>query len=129
MKIYLAGRFEQKEKIREMYNLIKQEGHIITSDWTTHKPISPYEKNIALSKEYSEQDISGVEQCDVFILLTDKIKSTGAHIELGAAILSAIKNGKPLVYVIGDYPNNSMFYFHPKVIVKKSIQEVLIDLK
>ena len=60
MKIYLAGKFEQKEKVRELYKIIKEQGHEIHSDWTTHKPISPYEENIDIAKQYSEEDINGV---------------------------------------------------------------------
>lgn len=129
MKIYLAGKFEQKEKVRELYERIKEQGYDIHSDWTTHKPISPYEENIEIAKQYSEEDINGVEICDVFILLTDPIKGTGSHVELGAAILSAIKFGRPKIYVIGEYNRESMFYFHPLVNRKKTIHEVLEDIK
>ena len=49
-------------------------------------------------------------------------------IELGAAILSAIKLGKPQIYVIGDYNKKCMFYFHPLVNRRETIEQVLDEI-
>ena len=129
MKVYIAAKFEKKEEVRSLYKILSEMGHNITSDWTLHKMIRPYKKNHELAEEYSIEDINGVKDCDVFILLTDEEKSSGAHVELGAAILSNIKSGKPIIYVIGSHTANSMFYFHPSVKRMDNIEEVLSEIK
>ena len=127
MKFYIAARFTLKEEVRKIYDLLKEKGHEITVDWTLHKPIQPYDQNKELAEEYTSEDIQGVKDCDVFVLIGDEA-GTGVHTELGVAILSYLKHRKPLIYVIGENNTKSMFYFHPAVEIKKDIYEVLDDL-
>jgi len=34
MKFYVAGKFEKKEMILKIYEIIKEKGHQISYDWT-----------------------------------------------------------------------------------------------
>ncbi len=128
MKIYIAARFGKKQEVRNLYELLKERGHEITLDWTTHEFIKPFEDNQEIAEKYSVEDIEGVRNSDVFILLTDEA-GTGMYVELGAAIFSNIEFGKPKIYVIGEYTSRSMFYFHPSVNRRKSIEEVLEEIE
>lgn len=128
MKIYIAARFDRRHEVLELYKLILEHGHEITADWTLHKPIKPYEQNEELAAKYANEDIEGVKNCDVFIILSDEGGSTGMYVELGAAILSNLKCGKPKIYVIGD-KLRSMFYFHPVVNRRKNINEVFEEIE
>lgn len=89
MKIYIAARFNQKQKVRNLRKLmIKKECEII-GDWTSHKQIKPYYKNQELAQQYSIEAIDAIRDSDVFIILSDKA-GTGMYVELGTAILASI---------------------------------------
>jgi len=128
-KVYVAARFHLKERVRSLYEKLKRKGYEISFDWTLHKWIIPYEKNVELARQYSEENIEGVANSDIFILLTDEERGgTGMYVELGVAILSYKLFGKPKIYVVGEDNSYALFYFHPSVIRKNSIEEVLEEL-
>ncbi|MCD4666931.1 nucleoside 2-deoxyribosyltransferase [archaeon] len=129
MKIYVAGKFEKKDLILDIYEKIKKLGHEVSYDWTTHKPIKPYNENKEIAQKYTQEDIDGVRDCDVFIFIIDEALGTGMHVELGAAITLSLEKGKPQIYVVGEDISKSMFYFHQKVNQRKDINEVLEELK
>jgi hypothetical protein len=125
MKFYVAARFTEKGQVKKIYKHLQEKGHEITADWTLHKTIKPYDKNAAIAKSYAIEDMNGVINADVFILLTSEHTGAGSAGELGAAILSQVKTGKPKIYVVGMRMDNNFFYFHPAVIRKNTIEEVL----
>ena len=128
MKVYIAARFGKKQEVLAMQKLLLEKGYEIIGDWTPHKTIRPYKENQELAKQYSIDDINAVRDCDVFIILSDEA-GTGMYAELGAAILSNIKFGKPVIYVIGKYSLNLMFYFHPSVNRREDINQVIKELE
>ena len=128
MKFYIAARFGMKEEVKEIYKKLQEKGHEIVGDWTLHLPIKPYDQNQEMSKNYSEEDIQGVLDCDVFLLITDGA-GTGMYVELGAAIASFLQNKKPSIYAIGEHNSRSMFYFHPVVKRRDTVEEVLDEIK
>jgi len=128
MKFYIAARFGLKNHVIKLFNLLKDQGHEVVGDWTEHELVKPYEKSKELSEKYAVEDIEGVKNCDVFVIISDEA-GTGMYVELGAAILSHLKFGKPKIYVIGEYNSRAMFYFHPSIKHKKDFNEVLEDLK
>ena len=73
MNIYLAACFSLKEKTRGLYQLIEEHDHTISKDWTSHKTTQPKENpdGAILAQAYATEDIEGVRNCDVFILLAD----------------------------------------------------------
>ncbi len=128
MKFYVAAKFESKQEVRKLYDLLKSKGHEITVDWTLHKAIKPYKENQELAKQYASEDINGLKDCDVFIIIGNDY-GKGLHAELGAAILSNILFQRPLIYAIGEHNTKCMFYFHPSIKRKKDINEVLKEIK
>jgi len=128
MKFYIAARFAQKAKVRKLYKVLKCKGHSITTDWTLHKNLKPYDENGEIAKEYAIEDMNGVINSDVFIFITSEITGSGSAGELGAAILSQVKLGKPKIYVVGKHMGNNLFYFHPAVVRRNSIAKVLQEI-
>lgn len=127
MKIYVAAKFDRKEEVRQLYKEVEARGHRITADWTTHKPIKPYADNPDIARQYAIEDINGVLEADIFVLLIGPC-STGVYTELGAAIHSQTSTGKPLIYVVGENPGASMFFFHPSVEYLKTKDELIEKL-
>lgn len=127
MKVYVATRTSRKEEVREIYKKLIEMGHEITEDWTKHKSIKPYIKNQKMASKYAVEDINGVLDADVFILLCDE-GGTGMFVEMGTAITMNLISKKTKVYVVGKYNDRSIFFFHPSVIRKDTIEEVLEEL-
>ena len=51
------------------------------------------------------------------------------YVEIGAAIQHNIEFGKPVIYVVGNHINRSMFYFHPAVNRLKNIEDLIAKIK
>ena len=128
MKVYIAAKFKDKEKVKKLNELFKKKGYKLSGDWTDHIQVSPYNKEPKRSTAYAIEDMNGAKNCDVFILLTNEVGGTGSSTELGAAILSHILFNKPKIYVVGKDIGVNMFYFHPSVNQRKTIEDVLKDI-
>lgn len=129
MKIFISARSYHREKTQSLYEELRRRGHTITFDWTLHENIKPYIDNPELSAKYSHQDIMGVFDCEVFILLTDEEVGTGVFTEFGAALMTSIVcDGEPKIYVVGEHNTRSMFFFHPNVKRIDSVEELLEEL-
>lgn len=128
MKIYVAGKFEDKETIRAIYKKIEELGHEISYDWTTHQPIRPYADNPDRASYYSSNEIKGILDSDIFICLTHDAGKT-LLMEFGAALLLSTKTGKPLIYAVGDANDRSQWHFNKKVLRRDTIDEVLEEIK
>lgn len=122
MKIYVAARFDRKQEVRGLYERFESLGYEIAADWTQDKSIKPYENNLEAAREYPIIDVDAARNCDVFILITDEA-GTGMYLELGVAISSNLEHGKPRIYVIGEHISRSMFYFHPSVNRRETIDD------
>ena len=131
MKVYIASRFPDREKVRNVMELFRKNGHEITVDWTKHKAFGDkgFVENEKVAEKYAIEDIEGVRNSDVFVLLTTADIGAGMHTELGVAILSNILFGKPRIFVVGEHLNNCLFYFHPVVERRKSVEEVLREIE
>ena len=128
MKIYVATRFGRKDEVKKIYKKLIDNGHEISADWTVHQNMRPYENNERISEEYAIKDIEGVKNCEAFILLSDE-GGQGMFVELGTAILSNLLYGRPKIFVVGEHNSNCLFFFHPSVMRKNSIEDVLKELE
>ncbi len=129
MKVYIASKFKDKEKVKKLNKLFREKGYELSGDWTNHVQVRPYNKEPKRSKDYSIEDAAAVKDSDIFILLTNEEGGTGSSTELGVAISSNLILGKPKIYVVGEHVGVNMFYFHPSVNKKKTIEELLKELK
>lgn len=123
MKFYVAARFSDKNKVKEINKLILDKGYKLSGDWTDHVKTDSYEKQIERSRKYAIEDVDAVINCDVFVLLLNEKGGTGSSTELGIALALNKK-----IYAIGDHIGNNMFNFHPLVNQRNTIEDVLKEL-
>lgn len=87
MKFYVAGKFEDHEKVSRVINALVERGHTVSYDWTVHAQASP--ERIAepdYRVECARLDMQGVRDCEALFLLGDNPKLAGTWVEMGAAI-------------------------------------------
>lgn len=128
MKIYVAAKFEKKDLVLDTFKKLKDLGHSISYDWTYHKNYRPYDQNQEMAAHYSQNELSGIENCDVFIYFSEDRGHT-LHMEFGSALAFAKKTGKPIIYAIGEFNSKSPWFFNPLVKRRNSIEEVLEEIK
>lgn len=121
ISFYVAGPFQQRNEIRKIMNQVRNEGYVIKSDWTNHKPIKPYNENTKLAAKYALQDIEGAVSCDIFVLFPPEKGGGTLFAELGAAIESSKVKHR---FVVGANNSRSTVFFHPKVKRVKGIKQV-----
>ena len=127
MKIYVAGKFEQKQQVIQLQAKLASKGHTISYDWTTHKSIKPYIQNQAQAKIYADNEIQAIKESDIFIAFLD-VKGTTLLLEIGAAIANHHNKGKPKVFLIGELATKSPWFFTEHVSIKETVDEVLTEL-
>ena len=101
MKIYVAGKYEEKKAVREVISAVEQAGHEITLDWT-NDPSEGVDAAIA--------DLQAVEKADALIIIPHP-RSKGAYTELGAALAL-----RKQVFILQKEPlteDQCVFLFHP----------------
>lgn len=127
MRIYIAARTSQRDEVKRLNERFSKLGFEV-ADWTGHISTKPFEKNKEIAIEYSIEDLDYVKNCDIFILLTKDIPGSGSTTEFGMALLSNNLFNKPSIYIVGSDINN-MFFMHPAVKIRKTIDEVINELK
>lgn len=126
MKLYIAGKFSEKEQIRKYMEEVIQLGHTITHDWTNFEIEGDGEEKMKLS---AEKDIQAVRDCDcVIAILTDpKYAYRGTFGEVCAGVALFKK-----VIVVSNDPNGyfrtNCFFHHPDIIHVKSWDEAVEKL-
>ncbi|MFA5953423.1 MAG: hypothetical protein WC812_02420 [Candidatus Pacearchaeota archaeon] len=128
MKFYISSRTSKLDEVKRMYKKLKNHGHEVIFDWTKKSSLKPYSKNEILIQKYSYKVIKSIINSDVYVLLGDS-GGTDMYGELASAITSKEIFGKPLIYLIGEKGENSIFPFHKFVKHKSSIEEILEDIK
>jgi nucleoside 2-deoxyribosyltransferase len=107
MKIYVAGKWEDKPRVREVQNYLKRFGHTITHDWTTESCGDDEEK----WKEHARDDKAGVLAADAFVGVFEKdLRYSGALSEFGMACALGIP-----CYILGSAINGNVFLRLPEV--------------
>ena len=76
--VYITGSWKNREAIKYLMGDIEKLGNKIAVDWTEHKG----KENV---KNYAQEIIKGLQECDCFIYCMDGIKSIGKNFELGFA--------------------------------------------
>lgn len=121
MKIYVAARYSERDKVRAIYNRLESLGHDISHKWTEHEEDWPkdskgeniYSANVAYSRVLVDEDAKGVRNCDVLLLMDTKAGGKGKFIEYGMALALS----KPCIVVNSYDVSECMFYFHPNVVI------------
>lgn len=101
MKIYIAGAFEDKKRLRTMGDRLKELGHEITASWlysnddeeiTFCKEVRPYSaEEYAQADKIGRRDTMDVENSDILIL--DTFGRSGGGRDWEASIAYTSKKG------------------------------------
>ncbi len=98
MKIYVAGKFEQKPRIRSLMMALEKRGHTITHDWTKEDATGKTGDELdAYLDRCAQADVDGVLTADALVILPHP-QGKGLYVELGLALS---KWDMP-IYAIGD---------------------------
>ena len=122
MKFYISSRVKKANQVKDFADKLKSLGHKITLDWTAFESLKPYNKNQKQSAKVSNQMLKAIKNCDVFILLTDRA-GTGMYVEFGYALAYGKK-----IFVAGKHINKSIFFFHHKVKIVNSIEDIMEEI-
>lgn len=124
MKIYVAGKFEEKDIVLEIYQKLEEMGHSVSYNWTTHNNIKPYSKNQKIASQYAQNELNGILDSDIFIYLTNKTGHT-LFMEFGTALANLKITGKPQIYAFGKHNVDSTWFFNPLVKRIDTLDEVI----
>jgi hypothetical protein len=109
MRIYVAGKWEDRLYCRKVMGQLITAGHIITCDWAGHD----YPDNNVDSwlMYYAMIDVVGVQESDMLVCICTKpYEYRGLYVELGVALAC----GHP-VAIIGHGIDRCIFTSHPLV--------------
>jgi hypothetical protein len=129
MKIYVAARFHEKERVKKIYAQLIELGHEITEDWTVCQTMKPYSMYPNNARQCAEHTIEAVKDAEIFIFLTNEEIGAGSSVELGAALLSHVTTGFPKICVVGPHRENIYCFYHPAVQFFDTVEEVMQAIK
>jgi antitoxin component YwqK of YwqJK toxin-antitoxin module len=127
-KIYLAMRFAKIEDYKLKLLQLKDLEFEISHDWSLQNSIKQYFENKKVAAEYTQDDIDGVLNADIFILISEKEKDArGCNMEFGIA-LGNINKYKEVI-ILNESHDDAMFFYHEKVKLVRNWENVLEILK
>ena len=123
-RVYVAAKFEEKELVRQVYTQCRENGLVITYDWTLENATDMVgEERYAYLQKGAQADLEGIRSCDVLILLPHE-RGKGLYAELGIAIAL----GKHVI-VIGQRSRDShqcILLSLPQIIWEPYIEKAVI---
>jgi len=130
MKIYVAGKFQEYERVRSFMRRVRTKNHFISHDWTrttefddNGHPKTEKETDLSLQDQikFATDDFNGVKTAELFIQLGHP-ELNGAMVEFGIAL----QRGIPCWIV--DPKKHTIFYNLPGVTIYESEAAALADL-
>lgn len=126
MRVYVAGKYDEKQKASAVMALVRALGHEITYDWTTH-PEGLAPSNL---QHAADLDLGGVLSADAVVILftNSHYAYRGTFTELGAALAK----GLPVYAVCPDddsYCRSNCFFYASGVTECASVEEALAELQ
>lgn len=129
VRIYITGKWSDKELIKGYMYQLQKLGHTITHDWTNYI----YDSNNTFTKSYSDnksdkafKNVQGIAFSELTIIFISDDKDSFA--ELGVA-LGLLKD----IYIICPDENNecrtNKFFHHPSIEHMKTWDECLSKLQ
>lgn len=123
MKIYLAGKYSDRENLGKKRDQLISKGHKITHDWMTFELPSRSHEHLGI---YAKNDIQGVIDADLLLIIMDDKKYTyrGSFTELGAGL--ALNKRILIVAPDGEYYfKTNCFWHHPSIHYVKTWDQAL----
>ena len=118
MKVYIAGKWQDRGMVRIWHKILRNNGHEVTCDWTDHDYPGGGQEHLLAG--YAQADIKGVQDCDLLIALFQQPHHyRGALVEVGAALAL----NKP-VWVLGEAERSCIFMEHPLVTTMKTERDL-----
>ena len=113
VKIYVAGKFQDKMEIHAKMQRLREMGHEITYDWTSFES---EHGDVAKMRASAAADISGVADAElcVFLMTDPGYAYRGTFTELGAA-LALQKRCIVVCPEVGAYCATNCFFHHPEI--------------
>ena len=110
MKIYVAGSFSGRKRIKIESDRLKARGYTVLSKWyeETHFIEKAWDDNFSgdVASAMAMTDMYAILEADLVILDTiDKSSTGGSDSELGAAIMRDLVGNKLRIIHIGPYRN------------------------
>lgn len=127
MQVYVAGKFEDKAYIQELYERVRAAGHEVVYDWTTHVKSRPYEAHAEQMQTYCRNEVQAILDADVFIYLTHE-RGTTLHMEYGVALGKAASGRQIQIFVVGEHNTRSPWYFNEYVQRVATVEDVFTKL-
>ncbi len=123
MNIYVAGKWEDRERIKILMRYVKGYRHHITCDWTGHEPPT-IDKQYVL-EQYALEDLEGIEEADWYVgVFLDNYQYKGALVELGFAIANYKQ-----IHLIGHAIDSCLFTHYPLIYRHETISDFLQHLR
>jgi nucleoside 2-deoxyribosyltransferase len=125
MRIYLAGKWNDKAKIRAIMAALTNRGHTITHDWTHHKE---HKKTQEDYEQDAVADLIGIDCAELFIAYLDdpNYAYNGTFTELGFALGKQIPVVIMTPFVVWD-PANVAFYKNAFTALKRVRRVATLD--
>jgi len=130
MNFYIATRFSNedfRQQALEIKDKLEAAGHKMTFDWMNGKTLKPYSENVEITREASQMALNGALEADLFILIPEP-GGTGMYVEFGAALAKSLTDKNLRIYLLGPYKDYVLFNYHPSVVWKDSIEEILAEI-
>lgn len=121
MKGYVASKFENAEAVREAHKALRDDGHVITHDWTGEDAEGLEGEALEVYlQSCAEKDVEGVESGEFFLML-NHARIAGGNTEFGIAIAAK----KFIVVIDGHHPEKprNIFFHLPYVHHAKDLEE------
>ncbi len=133
MRIYVAGKWQEKAQVKQVQLALMAVGHTITHDWTVHE-MGAHESQLDTDvligthwydpEELANQargDLRGVMQAEAIVICAiNPHKYSGTLTEMGIALGCGRR-----VLIIGDNIDGNIFTWLPEVKVYPSVAEVI----
>jgi hypothetical protein len=113
MRVYVAGRTADQERVRRVQGLCREAGHTITFDWTGPDGDirSDWRSEAERAAELSKRELEAVATADVLVLCgPDPHGGLGCYIETGMAMAMGLS------IVIIEPVRESVFWYLPGVV-------------
>lgn|SRR5574342_236975 len=120
MKVYVASKFENKEEVRKVQQLLIDRGHTITHDWTREDATGMTGGEfMRYMRDAAYGDVDGVRNADAIVLL-NTVPGFGSMVELGMAIAWGKK-----IYVFSKETRDCIFFYLDNVQCFKFMDNLL----
>ena len=135
-QVFVSGQINDLSYVRAVQAQFVASGHVITHDWTRietgNKMLTGRQAKFDNPDEASKRanaDMTGVVDCDVYVICTNnEDMGKGMYVELGGALALNVATGVPKVYLLGDRKHATIFYFHPSILLRETVDEIIKEI-